>query len=77
MAKIKLKIIGLPQRVETTGEDTIDAENLWDVLLCVESKYPQDYYSLNIFLNGVSVDDKSKSLRDGDDVVIIPIMSGG
>lgn len=77
MAKIKLKVIGLPQSAEVTKEDTMNVENIWGIIQRIESKYPSDYYTLNIFLNGISVNDKLKNLHDGDEVVIVPIMSGG
>lgn len=77
MAKIKLKIMGLPQRANTTREDTVNVENIQEIIHRLESKYPQDYYTFNIFLNGANVNGKSKTLRDGDEVVIFPIMTGG
>ena len=79
MAKVKLKIRVLSQTVDNLKEDTINAENIWEIIQRIESKYPRDYYTFAIFLNGVSVreNDESKSLRDGDDVVLIPIFSGG
>lgn len=52
-------------------------ENISDIIQQIEQMYPQDYYAFNIFLNGKTVDDKSKNLHDGDEVIIIPIMSGG
>lgn len=53
------------------------AENIQEIIQRLETKYPPDYYTFAIFLNGTSVDDKSRSLRDGDEVVIAPVMSGG
>ena len=77
MAKIKLKIVGFPEKPSTLQESTIDADNLQEIIQRIESKYPPDYYSYTIFLNGTSADDKSRRLNDGDEVVVIPIMSGG
>ena len=77
MAKIRLKIIGLSQGAEKAKEDTINVKDLGEILQRLELKYPQDYYTFNIFLNGILVDDTSKTLHNGDEVAIIPIMSGG
>ncbi|MCJ7769992.1 MoaD/ThiS family protein [Candidatus Bathyarchaeota archaeon] len=78
MAKIKLKILGSLQRADIAKEDTLNVENISEIIQRIESRYPQDYYfTYDIFLNGISVADKSKNLRDGDEVVIVPIMSGG
>lgn len=77
MVKIKLRIVGLPLKAGDTGEDSLDVENLKEIIQSLESKYPSEHYSLSIFLNGISVDDLSKSLSDGDEVVIVPVMSGG
>ena len=77
MAEIKLRIVGFPQRADTLQENVINAENLGEIVQHVESRYPPDYYSFAIFLNGTSADDKSRNLCDGDEVVIVPIMSGG
>jgi len=79
VAKVKLKIRGLSQTANILKEDTINAENIWEIIQRIESKYPRDYYTFAIFLNGISVkeNDGSKSLRDGDKVVLIPIFSGG
>jgi len=77
VARIKLRILGLPQTPETSQESTINAENIQDIVKHVEQKYPPDYYSFTIFLNGINTDNKSKNLRDGDEVVIVPAMSGG
>lgn len=77
MAEIKLRIVGFPQRANIIQENTMNAENIREIVQHIESRYPPDYYSFAIILNGISADDQSKRLRDGDEVVIIPIMSGG
>ena len=77
MAEIKLRIAGFPQKADILQESIINAENLRQIIQHIESKYPPDYYSFAIFLNGISADDKSKNLSDGDEVVVVPIMSGG
>lgn len=77
MAVIKLKIVGFPQKADILQESTIKAENIQEIIQHLETKYPPDYYTFAIFLNGKSVDDKSRNVRDGDEVVIAPVMSGG
>lgn len=77
MAEVKLRIVGFPQKADILQESIIDAENIQEIIQHVESKYPPDYYSFAIFLNGINTDDKSKNLNDGDEVVVVPIMSGG
>lgn len=77
MAKVKLKIIGFPQETDVLQESTFNAENIQEIIQHIETKYPPDYYSFTIFINGISMDTKSKNLTDGDEIIIIPIMSGG
>ena len=77
MAEIKLRIAGFPQKADILQESIINAENLREIIQHIESKYPPDYYSFAIFLNGISANGKSKILSDGDEVVVVPIMSGG
>jgi len=77
MAKIKLRIVGFPEKADIAQESIIEAENMQEIVHRIESKYPPDYYSYTIFLNGKSVIDKSERLSDGDEVVVIPVMSGG
>ena len=76
MAKIKLKIIGSPQIAASTKGDTINAKNVLEILQHQRrlTNYEYDY---SIFLNGARVDDESQILRDGDEVILIPILSGG
>ena len=76
MAKIKLKIIGSPQITASTKGDTINAKNVLEILQHQRrlTNYEYDY---SIFLNGARVDDESQILRDGDEVILIPILSGG
>ena len=77
MAEIKLRIVGFPHMEEVLQESTINAEDIQEIIQHLETKYPPDYYIFAIFLNGKSVDDRSTRLRDGDEVVIAPLMSGG
>jgi molybdopterin converting factor small subunit len=77
MARIKLRIVGLPQKPDTAKESMIDANNTQEIIRSIETKYPEGYYTLKIFVNGMRVDSKSMDLNEGDEVVIVPIMSGG
>jgi molybdopterin converting factor small subunit len=77
VAQVKLKVMGLPERAGFLEETALNAKNIWEIIQHIESRYPFDYYTFAILLNGVHVDDKSKNLHDGDEVVIVPIMSGG
>lgn len=77
MAKIKLTIVGLRQTKHIQSEDVVNVEKLWQIMRRVELRYPRDYYTFSIFLNGVRESDESKSLCDGDEVVLVPIFSGG
>jgi len=77
VAEVKLRIVGFPQKADILQESIINAENIQEIIQRIESKYPLDYYSFAIFVNGISADGKSKNLSDGDEVVVVPIMSGG
>jgi molybdopterin converting factor small subunit len=78
LAKVKITVIGSLQLDNTAAEGTVNVEDVSEIIRQIELKYPQDqYFNFNIFLNGISISDKSKKLLEGDEVVIIPIMSGG
>jgi molybdopterin converting factor small subunit len=77
VAEIKLRIVGFPHKTDVLQESTMKAENIRDIIKHLEIEYPPDYYTFAIFLNGKSVDARSRNLRDGDEVVIAPVMSGG
>jgi molybdopterin converting factor small subunit len=77
VAKIKLKIVGLHQTADIQSEDIVNTEKLWEIIRLVELRYPRDYYTFSIFLNGVKENDESKNLQDGDEVVLVPVFSGG
>ena len=78
MAKVKLTVIGSLQIDDIAIEGIVNVEDISEIIQKIESKYPQDhYFNFNIFLNGIGVIDKSKKLVDGDEVVLIPVMSGG
>ena len=78
MAKVKLTVIGSLQIDDLAIEGIVNVEDISEIIQKIESKYPQDqYFNFNIFLNGIGVIDKSKKLVDGDEVVLIPVMSGG
>ena len=77
MARIKLRIIGLPEKADSAKESVIDASNTQEIIRSIETKYPEGTYTLKVIVNGVGVEAESMDLNDGDEVVIIPIMSGG
>jgi molybdopterin converting factor small subunit len=77
VAEIKLRIVGFPQEAEIPQESVINAETIGEIVQHLEAKYPPDYYTFTIFLNGTSTNDKSRSLRDGDEIMIVHAMSGG
>ena len=77
MAKITLRIIGLPMTQDALEESSIDARNMRDVIRQIEYRYPRDYYTYIILLNGARIEDESLDLREGDQVVVVPVMSGG
>jgi len=77
MPYIKLRIVGLPRVQAFTEEDELNVKDIQGIIDHIESRYPHDYYTFTIFLNGGRVDERSTDLHDGDEVVIIPTMSGG
>jgi molybdopterin converting factor small subunit len=77
VATVKLRIAGLPQKADTAKESIVNASNLQEIIRSIEIKYPEGYYTFSIFVNGVGADPKSINLHDGDEVVIVPVMSGG
>jgi len=77
VAEIKLRIVGFPHKTDILQESIVNAESIRDIVQYIEMKYPPDYYSFAIFLNGANTDDKSRNLRDGDEVTVVPVMSGG
>jgi len=76
MVKIKLRVIGF-QREEVIKENLFDAKNIAEVIQHIELNYPLESHNFKILLNGINVDDMLKTLQDDDEVVIIPIVSGG
>ncbi len=79
MARIRLRVVGALQVAEANREEMLDAQDISEIIHRVEEKYPRDnYFSFNVFLNGISVDEKTKkALADGDEVVVVPVMVGG
>ena len=76
MAKVKLKIIGSFKLAGLSEGDIVNVENILEIIQ--RQRLLNNYnYDYTIFLNGVSVEDESKSLRDGDEVVLVPIVAGG
>jgi molybdopterin converting factor small subunit len=76
MARIKLKVVGSTKVAILLEGDTINAENLLQI---VQRQRLLDNYEFGyfVFLNGKSASDGSKGLNDGDEVILIPIATGG
>jgi molybdopterin converting factor small subunit len=76
MARIKLKVVGSTKVAGLLEGDTIDAENLLEIVQRQRllDNYEFDYF---VFLNGTSSNDELKSLNDGDEVILVPIATGG
>lgn len=77
MVKITLKLIGLPRTQDALEESSIDVRDMRDVIRQIEYRYPRDYYTYIILLNGARIEDESLGLHEGDQVIIFSIMSGG
>ena len=76
MAKIKLKIAGSPKVANLVEGDKLDTDNISEIIR--RQKLLDNYeYDYLIFINGVRVDNKSKSLHDGDEVLFVPFVVGG
>lgn len=77
MVRITLSVIGLPRTQNASEESSIDVRNIRDLTRQIEYRYPRDYYTYIILLNGARIEDESLDLREGDQVVVFPMMSGG
>jgi molybdopterin converting factor small subunit len=76
MGRVKLKVVGSPKVAGLLEGDTIDAENVSEIVR--RQRLLDNYeYAYLIFLNGASTNDELKSLRDGDEVILVPIATGG
>jgi molybdopterin converting factor small subunit len=76
MARVKLKVVGSPKKAGLLEGDTINAENALEVVRRQRQldNYEYDYL---VYLNGARTNDELKSLHDGDEVVLVPIVTGG
>lgn len=91
MRRIKVKFYGVLAKVIQSKEVRVKASTVRQLLNVLASKYggllKEEYYnggafkgSMNIYVNGEHVHPFNygdKSLRDGDEVLIIPAVSGG
>lgn len=76
MVQIKLRIGGSPEVADLLEGDIVNTDRLSEIVR--HQKLLDNYaYDYLIFINGVSVDDDSKSLHDGDEVLLVPIAVGG
>ena len=77
MAQVHVKLNFLSRSDEMNGEKTIEAKELSEVIHLIKNSYPLDYYTFLIFKNGIKVEDENEKLGDGDEIVVIPVFSGG
>lgn len=77
MASISLRIIGLPKGSEGSEETSIVVDDILGIIQRIEYAYPRDYYRYIIFVNGIRLEEESIVLKDGDKVVVTPVMTGG
>lgn len=77
MARISLRIIGLPKGSEGSEETSIVVDDILGIIQRIEYAYPRDYYRYIIFVNGIRLEEESIVLKDGDKVVVTPVMTGG
>lgn len=76
MARINLKVAGSPKVANLVDGDTIDAENILELTRRQRllDNYEYDYF---VFVNGIRTNDELKGLQNGDEVVLVPIATGG
>ena len=77
MAQVHVKLNFLSRSDDMNGEKTIEAKELSEVIHLIKNSYPLDYYTFLIFKNGIKVEDENEKLGDGDEIVVIPVFSGG
>jgi len=77
MALIHVKLSFPSQSKDMEREKTVEATDLSKVLRLIRDSYSLDYYTLLVFKNGIKVEDEDEKLVDGDDVMIVPVFSGG
>jgi len=76
MVKVKLKVVGSLKVSGLVEGELVNAENVLEIVQ--HQKLLDDYrFNYTIFLNGVNLDNESKQLYEGDEVILVPIMSGG
>jgi ATP sulfurylase len=76
MARVKLKVVGSPKVARLLEGDMINAENISEIVR--RQRLLDNYeYAYLIILNGTNTNDELKSLHDGDEVILVPIATGG
>ncbi len=75
MAKIRLRLMGSPGAEHP--DEAVEVKGVGEVLHRLELMYPPDYYTLAVLVNGKKVDESSITFQEGDEVTVIPVMSGG
>ena len=76
MARIKLKVVGSLKVAVLLEGDTVDAENVFEIVR--RQRLLDNYeYAYLVLVNGTSTNDELKRLHDGDEVTLVPIATGG
>jgi molybdopterin converting factor small subunit len=76
MARIKLKVVGSLKVAGLLEGDTINAENVLEIVR--RQRLLDNYeYAYLVLVNGTSTNDELKRLHDGDEVTLVPIATGG
>jgi molybdopterin converting factor small subunit len=75
-ARVKLKVVGSTKVAGLLEGDTINAENVSEIVRR-QRRLDNYEYTYLIILNGTNTNDQLKSLHDGDEVILVPIVAGG
>jgi molybdopterin converting factor small subunit len=75
-ARVKLKVVGSPKVAGLLEGDTINAENVSEIVRR-QRRLDNYEYTYLVILNGTNTNDQLKSLHDGDEVILVPIVAGG
>ncbi|MFQ6076979.1 MAG: MoaD/ThiS family protein [Candidatus Bathyarchaeia archaeon] len=76
MVQVRLRLSNLSQSY-SGKEILVEAEAVSELLQKMRGIYPPDNYTFIVIKNGVRVADHAERLDEGDEVVLIPIFSGG
>lgn len=89
MARVKVKFLAMAYLTDGVGVIDLDAQTVFEALDKIKERYHElrikafdaDSGTLNteftLLLNGKSVSHYSEKLADGDEVIVLPTISGG